>query len=494
MSAWSGKPDRAPGAGAALGPETLLGAFDGLARDAHLRERFGELGPAFSTAFGSLVEPFAVAMRELRTTPHSQSAARALTDIARMTGRFTGELVQRLADEDAPETGSTPGDRYAALASRVDDSFREFTSTPEFDKARRSAAAAVLDWLEQDRISALAIARALEPVRVPVPVPPHYGDVVAPKSSAAVRLDGNATLVRHPAARGAHASVLVVPGFTAGAEIFDLDPQRSVVRTLAEHGVEAWLLDWGRSDEADGMRTVANQLDRIDRALDLVSRASTARPPALAGHFHGGLLALLHCLRHPGRAGALVAISTPVEFRSRHDAFADWLRACDGNRLVEAFGNIPGALTVALLAAASPMEWCGGGFFTLLAGMDSPADLTRIARLEQARRFPPAFPGETFRALYGAFYRDNGFVEGGAAVLDGARFDLSGLGTPVLNVFSRDDRIVPPDASAPLPDRVTAAVCTNRERAGGHYDLLAGDAMRTELLPDIAAWLIEHAR
>ena len=194
--------------------------------------------------------------------------------------------------------------------------------------------------------------------------------------------------------------MLVVPGFTAGPRMFDLDPQRSVVRTLAAHGVDAWLLDWGRSDETDRHRTVENQLERIDRAVDAVRDSANGRRPALAGHFHGGLLALLYCLRHPGKAGALVTLSTPVRFASNDDAFAGWLRACGGERLVDVFGNVPGPLVAALAAASSPMGWCGGGFFTLLEGLDSATAAGRMARFEQARRFPPAFPrGDVPRAL-----------------------------------------------------------------------------------------------
>ena len=187
--------------------------------------------------------------------------------------------------------------------------------------------------------------------------------------------------------------MLVVSGFTAGPRMLDLDPQRSVLRTLAAHGVDAWLLDWGRADETDRHRTVSNQLDRIDRAVDAVREAANGRRPALAGHFHGGLLALLYCLRHPGKAGALVTLSTPVRFASSDDAFAGWLRACDGERLVDVLGNVPGPLVAALAAASSPMGWCGGGFFTLLEGLDSAAAADRMARFEHARRFPPPSPG-----------------------------------------------------------------------------------------------------
>ena len=491
---------------------SLLRAVDEVVRDTHVQGRFGDLAPAFSAALGSWFESIAAAMREVGPTEHSRAAARALADLARLTGEYAGQAMGSIAGlqagSEGPDSGGTGADSggtgadsggagadsgpsHDELAGRIDDAFRAFSSSPGFDRARRGAAAAVLDWLEHDRATAANLARAFEP---PPPFGPEPFGVPPPPGIEPSLRDGNATLTAFPGAGETRASVLVVSGFTAGPHLLDLDPQRSVVRTLAARGVDAWLLDWGRSDETDRHRTVESQLERIDRAVDVVRDSANGRRPALAGHFHGGLLALLYCLRYPGKAGALVTLSTPVRFASSDDAFAGWLRACDGERLVDVLGNIPGPLVAALAAASSPMGWCGGGFFTLLEGLDSAAGAGRMARFEHARRFPPAFPGETFRGLYRAFYRDDAFAEGGSAVIDGQRYDLARLETPLLNVLARHDRIVPPDASLPLAEWTGAAPDSNREHPGGHYELLAGRRAHADLLPGIAGWLVEQAR
>lgn len=490
MSAAGGESSDETGNGEETPIRALLAAADGHVGDTLLQARFGDLGAAFSAALGSWVEPFAAAMRGLEPTAHSRAAARAITDVARLTGDFARLTARRLAGERTDGEGSGGSESFSELAARIDDAFREFSSSAEFDRARRHAAAAVLDWLERDRAAAASIVRILEstPARVPGP-----GDGSAREDRAVVMRDGNATLVRCSMARARCASVLVVPGFATGAEIFDLDPERSVARTLGAHGVETWILDWGRSDESDRVRGVASQLERIGRAVDAVRRAANDRSPALAGHFHGGLLALLYCIRYPGNVRALVTLSTPVEFASTGDVFAEWLRACDGERLVDVLGNIPGPLVAAMVAAVSPMSWCGGAFLNLLDGMDSAAGAARMARFEQARRFPPGFPGETFRGLYGASYRDNSFAKGGNAVIDGYRYDLADLAMPLLNVHARDDRVVPPGASLPLERWAEAAAVSSRVRPGGHFDLLTGKEAHEELLPDIAAWLTENA-
>ena len=542
--------------------QALLAAAGGVVRDTQTRERFGDLGPAFAAAFGSWLEPFAAAMHGLEPTPRSRAAARAMADVARLVGTFAHEAVHRetvrreaarretalppagtetgrasagppdrpahggAAGEDAEAgrrdvkaigedmeaggqgteaTGGDAGDgfagayeRYAHLAARIDESFREFSSSPEFDHARRRAATALLDWLEHDRAAASSIARAFT-AGAAGPERQHddmasQGAGPAPTEGEIIMRDGSAVLLRYPARQAARASVLVVPGFTTGARLFDFDPRCSFTGVLADRGVETFLLDWGRPDEIDRRRTVADQLRRIDRALDAAraaadGAAAARRPVALAGHFHGGLLALLYCIRYPGKAGALVAISTPAGSAPGQDPFGDWLRACGGERLAEVFGNVPGALVAALLAAASPMQWCGGGVFALLGGAH-PADAA--ARFERARRFPPAFPGETFRQLYRTFHRADPFAEGGA-MLDDYRYDPASLTLPLLNVYSRDDGIVPPGASSRLEALVGATNCSRREHPGGHFDLFTSHRAHTEFLPGVAAWLIGRA-
>ena len=517
---------------------SLLTAIDKAVGDAHARERFGDVGQAFSAALGSWLDPLAEAASASDSTARSRAAARAMADLARLTGAFAGEAARSITRQQTEAADTVSGRRYAEIAGRIDDSFREFSSGPEFDRARRSAATAVLDWLEHDRATARRIARALEPPAeiapgpsgdlsddrprdrpgdlsddareiahervILEPAPGSSGDLsddrprdlsddaMPPRTASDLR-GGDAALAAYPGAGAGRASLLVVPGFTTGLRMFDLDPQRSVVRTLAENGVDTWLLDRSRCAEADRRPTVASQIERIDRAVDAVREAANGRRPALAGHFHGGLLALLYCLRHPGKAGALITVSTPVRFASSDDAFAGWLRACDGERMVDVLGDIPGPLVAALVAASSPMRWCGGGFLELLSGLDSPDAARRIARFEQARRFPPAFPGETFRGLYRAFYRDDAFATGRGAVIDGHRYELSGLETPLLNVFARDDRIVPAGASAPLPEWAGVDVGSNREHPGGHYELVTGHRAHAELLPGIAGWLAGQA-
>ena len=532
--------------------QALLAAAGGVVRDTQTRERFGDLGPAFAAAFGSWLEPFAAAMHGLEPTPRSRAAARAMADVARLVGTFAHEAARRRAapppagtetgrtDTEPPDrpvhedaagedtkagsrdvkaigedmeaggqgteaTGGDAGDgfagayeRYAHLAARIDESFREFSSSPEFDHARSRAATALLDWLEHDRAAASSIARAFT-AGAAGPERQHddmasQGAGPAPTEGEIIMRDGSAVLLRYPARQAARASMLVVPGFTTGARLFDFDPRCSFAGVLAGHGVETFLLDWGRPDETDRRRTVADQLRRIDRAFDTagaVADGATAarRPVALAGHFHGGLLALLYCIRYPGKAGALVTISTPAGFAPGQDPFGDWLRACGGERLAEVFGNVPGALVAALLAAASPMQWCGGGVFALLGGAH-PADAA--ARFERARRFPPAFPGETFRQLYRTFHRADPFAEGGA-MLDDYRYDPASLTLPLLNVYSRDDGIVPPGASSRLEALVGATNCSRREHPGGHFGLFASHRAHTEFLPGVAAWLIGRA-
>ena len=127
-------------------------------------------------------------MREVDPTTHSQAAAHAMADLARLTGECAGQAMQSIAGLQAGGADAGPGPGHDELAGSVDDAFPAFSSSPGLDRVRRAAATTMLDWLEHDRTAASGLARALEP-------PPEFAlepfCVPPPETEPSLR-DGNA--------------------------------------------------------------------------------------------------------------------------------------------------------------------------------------------------------------------------------------------------------------------------------------------------------------
>ena len=52
--------------------------------------------------------------------------------------------------------------------------------------------------------------------------------------------------------------------------ILDLNPSKSVVRTLLNNGIDVYLLDWGYPDKKDNKLTLKDYIDYIDDAVNAI--------------------------------------------------------------------------------------------------------------------------------------------------------------------------------------------------------------------------------
>ncbi len=416
-------------------------------------------------------------------------------------------------ERSAASGSASPIEAYDRIIEEADENFRRLARDAVFDDARRRAIAASLQWLERDPLAARGIACALSPPDIDADPTPS-GSAPAGGSSAfssavpVLTLEGGDILFRRRACAPGNPSALIIPGFLAGSSLFDLDPEYSAMATLARHGIDTWILERRRSADSGRSGTLSQLIEDIDRALDAVHRlragpAAKALPrPALIGHFHGGTLALLHCLRHPGKASALITLSTPIDFATEDDLFSHWIRSLEGERLIDVFGDLPGGLPALLAAAVSPMRNFGQSLLALpetMGRLRSP----RSKGLEFARRNAPGFPGRCFLSLQRMLYRDNALMTGtlesldryddrdidGCSKGDGRSSSLDALERPILNLVALDDRIVPPVASRPLARIAPKAPYRLLEYRGGHFDLFTDESALDRLFGEIAAWI-----
>lgn len=404
---------------------------------------------------------------------------------------------------------SPPIDAYDRIVRQADEHFRRRAREAAFDDALGQAFAALLQWLESDPEAAAGVARILSKPAFDSD-PPSSGSSKARRSSAWPRavekrgFDGGEILIHHRAFVAKKADALIIPGFLAGSSLFDLDPEHSAMATLARHGIDCWMLERGHACE--GRNTLSQQIKGIDRALDAVHRlrdppsSKAIHRPAIIGHFHGGTLALLHCLRYPGKTRALVTLSTPIDFATEDDLLSHWLRNLDGERLVGIFENLPGGLLAFLTAMISPMH--DHGYGQSLSALPTTMDRTRTRHrdcLGIARRTPPGLPGRCFLSMQRMLYRDNDLMTKTIMIDEGFENEdpmesarsssLDELEIPILNVVAREDRIVPPAASRPLAEIAPNAPHTLLEHEGGHFDLFGDKTAHDRLFPQIATWL-----
>ena len=109
--------------------------------------------------------------------------------------------------------------------------------------------------------------------------------------------------------------LVIVPPLAARPLIFDLLPERSLVRYFLARGYRVYLIDWGEPERQHthlGIKDYAQ--DMLGEALSQVRQHSGAKEVSLMGWCMGGLFCLMYAgLAHDQHLRNLVTIASPID-------------------------------------------------------------------------------------------------------------------------------------------------------------------------------------
>ncbi|TVQ56506.1 MAG: alpha/beta fold hydrolase [Rhodobacteraceae bacterium] len=295
------------------------------------------------------------------------------------------------------------------------------------------------------------------------------------------------------AAASDRAPVVIVHGLVGRATMTDLDADRSLVRALLARGVATHVVDWGRPSRADRfLRFEDFVCDHLAAVVAAVTRAE-GRRPALFGICQGGIFALCLGALAPGAAAGLALAVTPVDFDADADApLVRWARAfgaAEVERLIDAFGYLPGGVMGAVFQALTPAKTSRKYTLDLLDVARDPGRLALFLRMERWLADRPDHPGEAAKQLVIELYQRNALARG-AFRLDGAPVRLSDIRAPVLALYGLRDHIAPPAccrALGPLLDPATPYAEQGLD--AGHIGVFVSGRARRALAAALLDWL-----
>jgi polyhydroxyalkanoate synthase len=271
--------------------------------------------------------------------------------------------------------------------------------------------------------------------------------------------------------------------------MLDLQPDRSLIRSLTALGIDVYLVDWGYPDRGDrGLMLDDYVNDRLGACVDHVCAAHGIVAVNLLGICQGGTLSLLFAALHPARVRNLVTMVTPVDFHTPDNLLSTWVRKLDVDRLVAKLGNVPGALLNAAFLGLMPLRLTVGKYASLADIADDRAALENFLRMERWIHDSPDQAGSAFREFVGKFFQQNRLVRGGLEI-GGRAVDPRRIACPILNVYALRDHLVPPAASRALEGLTGSRDYSTFEFDGGHIGIYVSRSAQ-ELLPrKIAQWL-----
>ncbi len=287
--------------------------------------------------------------------------------------------------------------------------------------------------------------------------------------------------------------VVLVPPLMLAADVYDVAPSSSAVATLAEHGVDPWVVDFGSPEHEEG-GLERNLTDHVLAVADAVRRVSTetGQNVHLAGYSQGGMFCYQAAayLRSEGVA-TIITFGSPVDTAS---ALPLGIPEEVGTRAAS-------ALARAFERGAVPAWMSREGFRLLdpVKSMRQRLDFVRqlgnreaLLPRERQRRFLMregwvAWPGPALAEFMRQFIVHNRMLSGGF-VIEGRLVTLADITSPLLYFVGEIDEIAPADVVRAVRRAVPEADVYEVALRAGHFGLVVGSSATKTTWPVVAEW------
>ena len=296
--------------------------------------------------------------------------------------------------------------------------------------------------------------------------------------------------------------LLICYGLVGRWTMTDLQEDRSLVRNLLHLGIDLYVVDWGNPSRADRYLTLDDYImGYLDACVTEIAERAMVPRVNLLGVCEGGVFATAFTALEPGRVNTLVLTITPIDFhadtvenRLGHGFINIWTRSLsaeDIDRLIDANGNLPGEFLGAIFNQMSPMRSLLKYNLDLLEIADDEQRLMNWLRMEKWIADRPDHPGEAAKQWLKDLYQQNKLVRN-EWMLDGRLVDLRNISMPVLNVYAKDDHIIPPATSRALGPMVGTADYAELGLPGGHVGVFVGGRSQAMFAPAVSSFLARH--
>jgi len=286
--------------------------------------------------------------------------------------------------------------------------------------------------------------------------------------------------------------LLVVYALINRETMLDLQPDRSVVKTFLQEGIDLYMVDWGYPKPKDRFLTIDDHVNGyMNNIIDFIRDRHQVPKVNLMGICMGGTFSVIYSALHPEKIKNLITTVTPSNFDTDKGLLHIWMKDIDVERMIRTFGNIPGDLMNFGFLLLNPARLMIDKYVGFMENMDNRDFVENFVRMERWIFDSPDVPGETFRQFVEDCYKNNLLIQS-KMHLDGKKVDLKNLTMPLINFYGEYDHLVPPEACNRLTSAVgskdTQDVCLET----GHIGIYVSSKFQRQFAPRIAQWLKER--
>jgi len=287
--------------------------------------------------------------------------------------------------------------------------------------------------------------------------------------------------------------VLIVYALVNRQYMLDLQPDRSIVRNLLQHGMDLYIIDWGYPTKADMYLTLDDYINGyLNNCVDHIRETTKNDKINLMGICQGGTFSGIYSALYPEKVKNLVTLVAPFDFSTNDGLLFSWAKHMNADALVDTYRVIPGDFLNAGFLMLMPFTLNIRKYVDMLDVIEDKDKLLNFLRMEKWIFDSPGQAGECLRQFIKDCYQENKLVKGELKVGDRV-VDLKDITMPLLNIYAAADHLVPPAATKPLNDLVGTADKTLYEFKGGHIGVFVGSKSQKELAPAISQWLHQRA-
>ena len=307
----------------------------------------------------------------------------------------------------------------------------------------------------------------------------------------AVFRDDKITLYRYkPIAKPAGVTPLLIAyALVNRPYMMDLQQDRSLIRRLLEQGLDIYLIDWGYPNGADRFLDLDDYINGfLHNCLQHVLDEHKIDAANVLGVCQGGTFSLCYTALNPERVKNLVTMVTPVDFRTPENLLSKWAQDMDVDAVVDSSGTVSGEMLNLAYVSLMPFRLMQQKYVSLVDILKDPRQVENFMRMEKWIFDSPDQSGDAFRQFTKWFFQENRLVKG-TVELGGRKVDLKQITQPLLNIYGRQDHLVPPSASIPMERYVGSKDYTAFEMDVGHIGMYVSGKSQKALPETIATWL-----
>ncbi len=275
--------------------------------------------------------------------------------------------------------------------------------------------------------------------------------------------------------------------------MMDLQPDRSVIKSFLEKGIDTYIIDWGYPAKEDMYMTLEDHIEwYMDECVDYIIKKSGQPQITLLGVCQGGTFSAIYTALHQDKIKNFISMVTPIDFSIEDGLLFKWSRYFSVDKMVDAFGNVPADLMNLTFVLLKPFELLIDKYVGLGAAMADTDYLTNFLRTENWVFDSPDQEGETLREFVNDFYVNNKLYKG-EYTMGGKEVKLENITCPLLVVCAKYDHLVPPSATKPLLDAVSSTDKEFHMFDVGHVGVYISPNSKSEIAPVIGDWIVERS-